>query len=74
MVADTIAGFSASGCGLYNHGIILDPAATVGIRVSSHFDKSRKLGMAHQHFLVFAKGDWRKAAARVQESKWAVTR
>jgi len=43
--------------GLYNHAVLLTPANSLAIRVSSFFPKSRKLGRTHQDATIFFRGD-----------------
>lgn len=56
-LADTIEAFEAAGLRLYNECVLVQPAATAGIRAARHFTTSRKLERTHQTVLVFAKGD-----------------
>ena len=60
-VADTIKAFQNAGAELYNEAIIISPVGTLPIRAGKQFTASRKLGKAHQNYLVFVKGDSKKA-------------
>lgn len=60
-VADTIAAFEAAGARFYNEGILITQAASLPIRSGKQFSGSRKLGKSHQQFLVFVKGDPKRA-------------
>jgi hypothetical protein len=55
-VVDTIRAFEAAGLRLYNEGVLINPAATLPMRVPRQFAASRKLGRMHQNVLVFSKG------------------
>ena len=60
-VADTINAFRDAGMPLYNDAILVTSVGSLPVRISSQFDRSRKLGKTHQNVLCFAKGDPRKA-------------
>lgn len=60
-VADTIMAFRDAGLSLYNDAVLLTPLGTLPVRAGGAFKASRKLGKAHQNFLVFVKGDPKKA-------------
>ncbi|AOZ06716.1 ParB/Srx family N-terminal domain-containing protein [Cupriavidus malaysiensis] len=62
-VADTIEAFLDAGMALYNHAVLLTALGSLPIRAGKQFSASRKLGTAHQHVLVFVKGDWKRAVA-----------
>lgn len=62
-VGITVQAFEECGAGFYNEAIVAMPAGTAVLRVSNHFEISRKLAKTHQNFLVFCKGDPRKATA-----------
>lgn len=62
-VADTIEAFLDAGMQVYNHAVLLTALGSLPIRVGKQFSASRKLGTAHQHVLVFVKGDWKRAVA-----------
>lgn len=55
-VADTIRLFRDHGAALYNEAVFLQPPGTLPLRVRRQMDVARKLGRAHQAFLVFWKG------------------
>lgn len=61
LVGTTSAMFQAAGLGYYNEGILVNPTGTLPVRVSSQFDRNRKLGKTHQNILLFVKGSWREA-------------
>lgn len=62
-VSDTIQAFLDAGSRLYNHAVLLTALGSLPIRAGKQFSASRKLGTAHQHVLVFVKGDWKRAVA-----------
>jgi hypothetical protein len=35
------------------------------MRVTNQFETGRKMAKTHQNMLVFCKGDWRKATAKI---------
>lgn len=72
LVAETIMAFQAAGLTLHNDAIILDPMGTAQIRAERPFRATRKLARVHQHFLVFCKGDAKRAAQRVEVAGPAV--
>ena len=61
LIPETIEAFKAAGLNYYNNGITLDPQATAALRANRFFSSGRKLVTVHQHFMVFVKGDPRKA-------------
>ncbi len=65
-VSDTIAAFRDAGLGLYNEAILVTMVATLSMRIRKQFDASRKMGKSHQNFLVFVKGDGRRAAEQAR--------
>lgn len=62
-VADTIAAFEDAGAAYYNEAVLVNTAASTGLRAARAFTASRKLGRCHQTVLVFVKGDPKKATA-----------
>lgn len=62
-VSDTIQAFLDAGMRLYNHAVLLTALGSLPFRAGKQFSASRKLGTAHQHVLVFCKGDWKRAVA-----------
>lgn len=56
-VSETIKAFMDAGMMLYNEIILLNQLGSLPIRVGRQFQKSRKVGKAHQNVLVFYKGD-----------------
>lgn len=61
LIPETITAFREAGLNYYNNGITLDPQATAALRAAPQFDGGRKLITVHQHFMVFVKGDPKKA-------------
>jgi hypothetical protein len=55
-VGETVDAFAAAGCRLYNSAVMLFPLNTLPMRVAKQFSHSHKLGMSHQHVLVFYNG------------------
>jgi len=55
-VSDTIAAFEAAGAKLYNSVVMLLPLNTLPMRAPNPFLATAKLGMCHQHVLVFYTG------------------
>lgn len=64
-VGDTIRAFEAAGARLYNEAILITAVGSLPIRLNNQFLSGLKLGRSHQNVLLFCKGDWRKAADRV---------
>ena len=58
-VGDTISAFKDCGLVFYNDCVIRKSIGTLPLRSGSLFDSSRKIGKAHENFLVFYKGDAR---------------
>ena len=54
-VGDTIDAFQQTGMRLYNHAVMMLPLNTLPMRASTVFKAAAKLGMCHQHVLVFYK-------------------
>jgi len=65
LVADTIRAFTDAGLTLHNDAVILNPIGTAAVRAERPFLATRKLTRAHQHLLVFVKGDAKRATARM---------
>lgn len=61
-VGSTIDAFESAGCRYYNEAILVTSVGSLPIRVSKMFNSTRKLGKTHQNYLVFVKGDGRRAA------------
>lgn len=61
-VSKTIAAFEAAGLRLYNEAILVTATGSLAIRAGGSFRTTRKMGKTHQNFLIFVKGDPRKAA------------
>lgn len=57
----TIEAFEAAGLRLYNEAVLVTAAGSLPLRAGKAFEATRKLGKTHQNFLVFCKGDPRKA-------------
>ncbi len=56
-VGDTITAFMDAGMGLYNHAILATAISSLPIRARKHMNAAAKIGMRHQHVLIFVKGD-----------------
>lgn len=54
------------GASLYNEAALLVPIGSLPYRAGRIFNGSRKLAKAHQNVLVFVKGSWERAAAKVR--------
>ncbi|EOD25405.1 hypothetical protein EMIHUDRAFT_115516 [Emiliania huxleyi CCMP1516] len=63
-VGDTVSAFQKAGCRLYNSCVMLLPFNTLPVRAGKAMASSAKLGMCHQHVLVFYNG--RNPAAEVK--------
>ena len=61
LIPETINAFREAGLNYYNNGITLDPQATAALRANRFFNSGRKLVTVHQHFMVFVKGDPKRA-------------
>lgn len=61
LIPETITAFREAGLNYYNNGITLDPQATAALRANRFFNSGRKLVTVHQHFMVFVKGDPKRA-------------
>lgn len=72
LVYDTVRAFEDCGMRLWNDHIILDPVSTLAVRAGRQFDISRKAGRAHQHMLVFVKGNGREAADHLTDGQQKV--
>ncbi|EOD42093.1 hypothetical protein EMIHUDRAFT_95251 [Emiliania huxleyi CCMP1516] len=68
-VGDTVSAFQKAGCRLYNSCVMLLPFNTLPVRAGKAMASSAKLGMCHQHVLVFYNG--RNPAAEVKGLKLA---
>lgn len=55
-MADTIDAFQSAGARLYNSAIMMLPLHSLPMRAAASFNATAKLGMCHQHVLVFYKG------------------
>lgn len=54
-VPDTIKICQEIGLNYYNECILMNPIASLGIRCTKYFEKSRKIGRHHQNILIFKK-------------------
>ena len=63
----TIEAFEAAGLRLYNEAILVTAVGSLPIRAGKQFAATRKLGKTHQNYLVFIKGDPRKATEAIGE-------
>jgi hypothetical protein len=61
-IGETIHAFKDQGLELYNEGILLTAVGSAPSRAGRQFNGGRKLCKVHQNFLVFCKGDWKRAA------------
>lgn len=61
-VSNTIQIMVDAGYDFYNEIILITPAGTLPLTSGKIMRQSRKVGRAHQHILVFVKGDSKKAA------------
>jgi hypothetical protein len=64
-VSETIDGFEQAGARLYNEAILATSVGSAAMRVTNQFETGRKMAKTHQNMLVFCKGDWRKATAKI---------
>lgn len=60
-LGDTITAFLDAGLKYYNEACYITPNGTLALRSAKQMNSSRKLGKGHQNFLVFVKGDPKKA-------------
>lgn len=67
LIGHTVEAFQAAGLAFYNDAILMDPVGTARLRAGGLFTRTRKLSRMHQHFLVFVKGNAKRAAARCSE-------
>ena len=63
-VGDTIRAFESHGARLYNHAVMMLPLHSLPMRAPASFNASGKLGMCHQHVLVFFNGRHPKTAVK----------
>ena len=66
-VSKTIDLFLKAGMEFYNEAILATSIGSLPLRVPRQFSASRKLGKSHQNFLVFVKGDPKKAVKDIGE-------
>ncbi len=64
LVSDTVKVAQSAGLHLYNDLIALNGLTTAALRATAAF-RNRKVVRAHQHMLVFVKGDGKAAARRL---------
>lgn len=64
-VGDTVRAFIEAGCSYYNECILVTALGSLPVRAGRQFQGGRKIGKTHQNVLVFLKGDWRKAVAKL---------
>jgi len=56
--------FTEAGCRLWNQMVLVTAVGSLALRIVRQFSNSRKIGLSHQHILVFAKGDaWQAVKA-----------
>lgn len=58
----TVEAFEKAGLSVINEAVILSPLGSIPVRAGAPFEANRKLANAHQHLLIFVKGDPRAAA------------
>lgn len=63
LVGKTVEAFKAAGLKYYCEGVLVTVAGTLPIRAAKQFMAGRKIGKTHQNFLVFLKGDAKRATA-----------
>jgi hypothetical protein len=68
-VSETIDGFEQAGALLYNEAILATSIGSASMRVTKQFESGRKMAKTHQNVLVFCKGDWRTAVAKINKSE-----
>jgi hypothetical protein len=68
-VSETIDGFELAGALLYNEAILATSVGSASMRVTKQFESGRKMAKTHQNVLVFCKGDWRIAVAKINKSE-----
>lgn len=64
-VAETSRAFLDAGCAIYNDAVLVRSVGTASLRVSKQFRSARKLARTHDNVLIFCKGDWRVATAKL---------
>ena len=67
-ISETIDGFEQAGAKLYNEAILATSVGSAAMRVTKQFESGRKMAKTHQNILVFCKGDWKKAANKINQS------
>lgn len=65
LVPDTIHAFEDAGLHYYDEIVYVTPVGSLPVRAGKAFKASRKIGKSHQNLLVFVKGDYRKAVAKL---------
>lgn len=68
-VPGTVTAFAKAGLRLYNDAILVTSVGSLAIRADRQFTISRKLGRTHQYFLIFVKGDARRAVAEINDRR-----
>jgi hypothetical protein len=66
LVGETVSAFRECGAGYYNEAVLVNMVGTAAARAGKQFRAYRKLVKLHQNILVFCKGDWKKASAKVK--------
>jgi len=59
---DTVHAFQKAGLAYHNEAVLVMPVGNQRLRAGKSFETTRKLGKTHANFLVFLKGDARRAA------------
>lgn len=63
----TIEAFNNAGLALYNEAVLVTAVGSLPVRIGKQFRSSKKLGKTHQNFLIFVKGDPKRAAQAVSK-------
>lgn len=61
----TVQAFSDAGANLYNEAVLVTAVGSLPLRAGKQFERSRKLGKAHQNVFTFVKGDPMRATSSV---------
>jgi len=64
-VGDTVNAFVEAGLSYYNESILVTSLGSLPVRAGRQFAGGRKIGKTHQNVLVFLKGDWHRAVAKL---------
>ena len=58
----TVQAFEDAGARFYNEAVLVTAVGSLPVRITRQFEAGRKLGRTHQNFLMFCKGDPKRAA------------